>query len=64
MTNFDSFKNTATWIQSIYKILKASDIPKILVGNKSDLIEERKVDEQTAQNFANEYGINYFETSA
>ena len=31
---------------------------------ESDLVEERKVDIETAQNFANEYGINYFETSA
>ena len=64
MTNLESFKNTRTWIQSIYKVLKASDIPKIMVGNKLDLVDERKVDTATAQSTADEYGINYFETSA
>ena len=39
-------------------------MPKILVGNKTDLEEDRIVDTQTATQFAAEYGIKYFETSA
>ena len=34
------------------------------MGNKSDLVDQRKVDIAIAQEFADEYGINYFETSA
>jgi len=29
-----------------------------------DLIDDRKIDKETAQQFADEYGIHYFETSA
>ena len=39
-------------------------MPRILVGNKADLTEERVVDQEMAQQFADEYGIKYFETSA
>ena len=40
MTNVESFKNTRTWIASIAKVLKAhQDIPKVLVGNKLDLVD-------------------------
>ena len=51
-------------MQSIYKILKKQDTPKILVGNKVDLVDDRKVDKEAAEQFAEEYGIHYFETSA
>ena len=44
----ESFKNTHTWITSIAKVVKANDMPKILVGNKSDLIDERVVDVEAA----------------
>ena len=60
----ESFKNTHTWITSIYKVVKANDMPKILVGNKSDLTDERVVDAEAAKQFADNYGIKYFETSA
>ena len=39
-------------------------MPRILVGNKSDLTEERVVDHDVAKAFADEYGIRYSETSA
>ena len=64
LTRSESFKNCRTWVQSIYKILKKQDTPKILVGNKVDLVDDRKVDKEAAEQFAEEYGIHYFETSA
>ena len=39
-------------------------MPRILVGNKADLVEERVVDNDVAKQFAEENGLNYFETSA
>ena len=42
MTSEKSFKAINNWIQSIYKI-KDLDIPIILVGNKSDLLDERLI---------------------
>ena len=38
------------------------DLPKVLVGNKSDL--ERKVDRNEAESFALDKEMVYFETSA
>ena len=64
VTSLESFKNTRTWISSIQKIVKADEMPRILVGNKTDLIEDRVIDKETAQQFADSYGIKYFETSA
>lgn len=40
------------------------DISCILVGNKVDLKENRKVEFNEAIKFAQEQGINYLETSA
>lgn len=36
----------------------------MLVGNKADIFERRKVRKEIAQEFANNLGIPYFETSA
>lgn len=36
----------------------------IMIGNKSDLEEQRQVDKLEAQQLKNEYGIKYYETSA
>ena len=63
MTNIESFKNVRTWIMSIHKIKNAT-LPKILVGNKLDMTEERAVPKEDAEKMASEYGVQYFETSA
>lgn len=36
----------------------------VVVGNKTDLLEERAVDAATAQEYAISIGASYFETSA
>ena len=57
--SFDSIKN---WlIDSEDSDIKIS---KILVGNKIDLEDERIINKETAENFANKKEIKYFETSA
>ena len=42
VTNANSFKNMRTWLDSIYEHAE-EDVAKILVGNKVDLVEERKI---------------------
>jgi len=37
---------------------------KVLVGNKSDLNEERKVEKEQAESLAKEHNLKYFEISA
>ncbi|KAI0981652.1 hypothetical protein GJ496_006458 [Pomphorhynchus laevis] len=41
-----------------------ANIPSILVGNKVDLIDQRQVSMEEAQNRANQWNIQYIETSA
>lgn len=40
------------------------NIPFLLVGNKCDLVEKRKVTFQEAQDRADKWGVPYVETSA
>ena len=42
----------------------AEHLPIIIVGNKNDLEEERKVSKETAENYAKSIGAKYYETSA
>lgn len=46
------------------KNLCETDITMMLVGNKSDLSDKRKVWKEDAKKFADEYGLLFVETSA
>jgi len=62
-TDLDSFNNVKQWLQEIDRYA-AEGVNKLLVGNKADLASQRKVDYNLAQDFAQEYGLTYIETSA
>ena len=61
LTNENSFNKLKSWINEVRDNTEKAQI--ILVGNKADLIE-RKIDEETAENFAKQRDIKYIETSA
>lgn len=61
LTNENSFNKLKSWINEVSDNTEKAQI--ILVGNKADLIE-RKIDEETAENFAKQRDIKYIETSA
>ena len=42
----------------------AEKLPIIIVGNKNDLENERKVSKEVAENYAKSIGAKYYETSA
>jgi small GTP-binding protein len=63
LTSRSSFEDLADWIEDI-RAFASKDIIIILVGNKSDLEEERAVSFEEASNFAKKYFIDYIETSA
>ena len=56
---FDSLNRYFDYIRE-----KFSNLPKILIGNKLDLEEERVVRREEAQALADSNGFNYFEGSA
>ena len=63
LTNRESFENVRKW----YDIINGVAIPNIiliLVGNKVDLIDERKVSIEEGMGLAKELGVYYMETSA
>ena len=51
LTSVRSFANISSWFESIQKI-KNDNVPKVLVGNKSDLTEERAVCREDAEKVA------------
>ena len=58
-----SFDRISLWIKSIEENVNIKEKAIILVGNKIDM-PNREVSEEEAENFAKNYNIKYFETSA
>ena len=58
----NSFNNIQFWINKFNENATKIDIPKLLLGNKNDL--EKKVNQETIDNFAKENDIKFFSTSA
>jgi Ras-related protein Rab-1A len=63
ITNYKSLQNVSHWLDQIKKF-GSNSVQVVLVGNKSDLVDQRLVDFQKAKEFADFYNIEYFETSA
>jgi Ras-related protein Rab-1A len=63
ITNRDSFKNLENWLIEIEKNA-SENVLKILIGNKNDLVDEREINADEGQAFANRNGMQFIETSA
>ncbi|XP_066997688.1 ras-related protein Ral-a isoform X1 [Anabrus simplex] len=64
ITEDDSFEATQEFREQILRVKNDNNIPFLLVGNKSDLEEKRKVSLADATNRAKQWGVPYVETSA
>ena len=63
ITDKESFKKIGFWLDSI-KNYAPENAKYILVGNKCDLDNERKVSFEEGENYAKEKNIKFFESSA
>lgn len=63
ITNRASFMNTEQWIDDI-RTERGNDVVIMLVGNKTDSQDRRKVSIQEGEAQANKYGVMFIETSA
>merc|ERR1719487_2397431 len=60
ITSKESFENAKSWVVE----LQSTDTLIALAGNKSDLDDNRVVERETAQVYADDMGILFMETSA
>ena len=63
LTNPFSFELLPQWIHELREKIKP-EIPVLLVGNKSDLIDKRAVFRDKIDKFRQEFNLTYIETSA
>ncbi len=63
LTRPSSLQNISRWINEILAMVP--NLPLVLVGNKSDLVKERQISEETAKKSLTEHDmLFYVETSA
>ena len=58
-----SFEHIKNWMIDIDKFAK-QDVLRVLIGNKIDLENERKITKEAGISMANKFGIKFFEVSA
>ena len=63
LTERQSFEHIEKWLDEINKFAK-ENVMRFLIGNKSDLVDKRKVSYEEARALANRLNIYYVETSA
>jgi small GTP-binding protein len=63
LTNPSSFDHLPQWIEEVRANIQA-EIPLLLVGNKSDLLDQRAVTLKEINNFTRDFNLYYMETSA
>ena len=63
VTNIKSFENIKKWINEIKEEI-SEKVSIILIGNKIDNANERKISKEQGEKLASEIGVKFFETSA
>lgn len=63
VSDFLSFQNLSQWIKEIERY-SSENITKLLVGNKSDLVDQRKISFEQGKDFADILNLDFIETSA
>ena len=63
VTRPETFNNIETWYKEVVQV-NGDNIPIIVVGNKIDLEDQRKVSSEDGKALASKIGLSYVETSA
>ena len=63
ITDKRSFESLGKWMNDIQEEEVADKIPIILIGNKSDLKEERVITKEEGEKVAKQYNLKFYETS-
>ena len=63
ITSKKSFENVTTWVECVDKFAK-SNVLRILVGNKTDLGDNRVISKEEGKKLAEENGLKFYEISA
>ena len=64
VTSKESFESMKDWLRVIQSWAKSPDVPKVLVGNKSDLRQLQKVEPSKAKEWGIPEGMSHVEVSA
>ncbi|XP_028831714.1 ras-related protein Rab-33B-like [Denticeps clupeoides] len=64
VSNPSSFRSLPLWLEECRRNVPGQDVPRVLVGNKSDLVAAGKVSSEQAQKFAEAHGMPFYQTSA
>ena len=64
ITSRSSLDEVVCYFETVMRIRDADDIPWVLIGNKCDLVGERKITTEEGIQLATKYHAPFFETSA
>mmetsp|Transcript_6101 Transcript_6101/g.8886 ORF Transcript_6101/g.8886 Transcript_6101/m.8886 type:complete len:220 (+) Transcript_6101:115-774(+) len=59
----ETFEHVENWNDQIDQYSTYPNIVKVLIGNKNDLVKERKVSREQGENLAQKHGMIFLETS-
>ncbi|ETO27178.1 hypothetical protein RFI_09954 [Reticulomyxa filosa] len=63
ITQKSTFEHVQDWLDEVHRCA-GSNVTKLVVGNKADLVEHREVEETSAQSYAERVSSSFIETSA
>ena len=63
VTNIKSYENIKKWINEIKEEI-SENVTIVLIGNKIDNENQRKISREQGEKLANDYNVTFFETSA
>ncbi|NVM54233.1 MAG: GTP-binding protein [Candidatus Helarchaeota archaeon] len=63
LTDLESFENITNWYKDIKTNLKG-ELRGLIIGNKNDLVDQRKVEEENIKKLSQKLDLEFFEISA